>query len=119
MGFIPVVLTLSAAIILFFMAVNNSLKSKKIQIQEFQFQMLEGLKAFDLSFLPNQEIIPANISEIYQKVKKNLQEDQFVAFDKKVRKPYQQVKLLKSQYNQLISKKPYSYVAKLMGHQPY
>lgn len=119
MGFIPVILTMSAAIILFIMAVNNSLKSKKIQIREFQFQMLEGLKAFDLTFMPNKEIMPDNLSKIYQKVKKSLKEDQLVAFDKKVRKPYQQVKLLKSQYNQLISKKPYSFVAKLLGYQPY
>ncbi|WP_245889615.1 hypothetical protein [Cecembia rubra] len=101
------------------MAVNNSLKSKKIQIQDFQFKMIEGLKEFDDSLKSNEAIKPDYISEIYQRVKKNLQEDDFEAFENKVRRPYQQIKLLKSQFNKLISKKPYSFVATLMGHKPY
>ncbi|WP_242617468.1 hypothetical protein [Cecembia calidifontis] len=101
------------------MAVNNSLKSKKIQIQDNQFKMMEGLRAFSQSSISNEEIKQDRISKLYQNVKKSIQEDQLDAFDKKVRKPYQQVKLLKSEYNRLISKKPYSFVAKIMGHKPY
>ena len=118
MGFIPVILNMSAAILLFILAVHNSLKSKKSQMEELRFSMEEGIKALtkDLSGMNMKDT--DELSEIFHTAKSALEESHQEAFHLKVRKPYQQIKLLKSQYNQLIARKPYSFVAKIMGHQP-
>lgn len=119
MGFIPIILTMSAAIILFVMAVHNSLKSKKSQILELQMKMSDGIKS--LTHMSTEEAMTDSqkFSKIFQDAKSSINESQEEEFHQKVRKPYQQIKLIKSQYNQLIRRKPYSYVAKIMGHQPF
>jgi hypothetical protein len=109
---------MSAAIILFIMAVHNSLKSKKSQIQELQSLMIEEIKALTGVNADENVADSEKLSKKFQQAKSAIKEPQKEEFDKKVRKPYQQIKLIKSQYNQLISKKPYSFVAKMMGHQP-
>jgi hypothetical protein len=118
MGFIPIILTLSAAIILFIMAVNNSLKIKKTQIQGIQSEMIKGFSEFDsdlnISSLTNWD----KVKEKYMELKKKHESGELSGFDETLKKPFQQAKILKSQYNGLISKKPYSFVAKLMGHRP-
>ncbi|MGY6741144.1 MAG: hypothetical protein ACXIUQ_00300 [Cecembia sp.] len=118
MGFIPIILTVSAAIILFIMAVHNSMKSKKSQIEGLQLSMEEGIKTLikDLSNFKLED--PKKLSETFQLAKNALEEDQKEDFHVKVRMPYQKIKLIKAQYNKLISRKPYSFVAKMMGHEP-
>ncbi|WP_291782249.1 hypothetical protein, partial [Cecembia sp.] len=109
----------SAAIILFIMAVHNSLKSKKSQIQELQLLMSEGIKTLTDISINEMPSDTQKLSEKFQLAKISITESQEEEFHQKVRKPYQQIKLIKSQYNQLIARKPYSFVAKIMGHQPF
>jgi hypothetical protein len=118
MGFIPIILTLSAAIILFFMAVNNSLKLKKSQIQEIQSEMIKGFSKFDSDFNISSGTDWDKVTEKYLELKKKHESGELTDFDKVFKKPFQQAKILKSQYNTLISKKPYSFVANMMGHKP-
>lgn len=118
MGFIPILLTLSAAIILFIMAVHNAMKSKKSQIENLAELMVKGLQGFSDNQISNDNTSSEDLSKIFQSVKKGVKSNDETRFDLEVRKPYQQMKLLKSQYNQLLAKKPYSYVAQIMGHRP-
>lgn len=118
MGFIPIILTVSAAIILFIMAVHNSMKSKKSQIEGLQLSMVEGIKTLTKDFSNITLEDPKKLSETFQLAKNALEENQKEDFHVKVRMPYQKIKLIKAQYNKLISKKPYSFVAKMMGHDP-
>ena len=118
MGFIPIILTVSAAIILFFMAVHNYLNLKKSQIQGLQSEMINGFSGFD----PDFKISPVSdwdwVTKKYMELKKKHESDPKSGFDETLKKPFQQAKVLKAQYNKLISKKPYSFVALVMGHKP-
>jgi hypothetical protein len=58
------------------------------------------------------------VTEKYLELKKKNESDVLTDFDKVLKKPFQQAKILKSQYNSLISEKPYSFVANMMGHKP-
>jgi len=118
MGFIPIILTLSAAIILFFMAVNNYLKFKKTQIQGLHSEMIKSFSDFDSDLNISSLTDWDKVSEKYMELKKKQESDALSDFDEKLKKPFQQAKILKSQYNSLISKKPYSFVANMMGHKP-
>ncbi|MFD2203237.1 hypothetical protein [Shivajiella indica] len=101
------------------MAVNNSLNLKKNQIQVLKAEMIKGFSKFD-SDLSNSK--PKDwdwVATKYQELKKEYESDSKAIFEETLKKPYQQIKILKAQYNNLINKKPYSFVAKLMGHEPY
>ena len=52
----------------------------------------------------------------YLDAKSNLKTEELNLFDKEVRKPFQQAKLIQSQHNLFIAKKPYSFVARLFGY---
>jgi hypothetical protein len=116
MGFIPIILTLSAAIILFFMAVHNYLNLKKSQIQGLQSEMIKGFSGFDSDLKVSSVTDWDWVAKKYLELKKKHALDPNADFDKTLKKPFQQAKILKSQYNKLISKKPYSFVAQVMGH---
>ena len=119
MGYIPLIIILAALVALFFMVVNNTLNSKKTAILNYQDSIIEGLsklgnqinadRTLDLKTL---ELIESE----FRKAKTNLNEKNQVTFEKEVRLPYQSLKIIKAQYNKLIGKKPYSFVATLMGH---
>ncbi|EOZ96958.1 hypothetical protein A33Q_1876 [Indibacter alkaliphilus LW1] len=110
---------MSAAIFLFFMTVNHSMNTKKARIQALLKEMLVALNEMNLS---DQKVVNIdsphlqNLKTIYIQAKTELQVDQQAKFKNNVSEPYKGIKLIVSQYNKLVKKKPYSYVAKLMGH---
>lgn len=120
MGFIPIIATLSAAIILFFLTVNISLNSKKEKIINLQKEILEALKKLGLlesEFDENQMSQLLQLRTIFNNAKVKLEKEKTDEFVHSVQNPYRSLKLVLLQYNNTISKKPYSFVAKLMGHQ--
>ena len=116
MGFIPIILTLSGAITLFFIAVHNSLKSKKTQIIGLQADMIKAFSQLDLENKISTIGDWNSITKKYLELKKKQESDPIPGFDETFTKLFHQAKILKSQYNNLIGKKPYSFVAQLMGH---
>jgi hypothetical protein len=119
MGYIPLIIILAAVVTLFFLVVNNTINSKKKAIIQYQNSIIEGLSKLGnhLNATPSTDMKTFGLIEVeYQKTKANLGEKNQKTFDKEVKLPYQALKLTKSQYNKLISKKPYSFVAGLMGH---
>ncbi|MBW3469659.1 hypothetical protein [Arthrospiribacter ruber] len=120
MGFIPIIATLSAAIFLFFMTVNYSLNAKKEKMLRLQKQILEALASLGLLGNPDQNLSSEQLialKSIFQVAKSKLQKDNATHFSTKVQEPYRELKITLLQYNNIISKKPYSFVAKAMGHQ--
>lgn len=120
MGFIPIIATLSAAIFLFFMTVNYSLNTKKEKMLRLQKQILEALASLGLLGNPDQNLSNEQLialKSIFQVAKSKLQKENSVQFSVKVQEPYRELKITLLQYNNIISKKPYSFVAKVMGHQ--
>lgn len=120
MGFIPIILTMSAAIFLFFMAVNNAIKTKLKQIIELQEIMIAGMTKINPAITVSPGInssVLTGIEKEYQHVKEAISDDNRELFEYNIKSPYANLKLIISQYNKLIGKKPYSFVAKLMGHQ--
>lgn len=120
MGFIPIILTMSAAIFLFFMAVNNAIKTKLKQIIELQAMMIAGLTKINPAITISTGITSsalAGIEKEYQRVKRDISAENKDLFEKSIKSPYANLKLIISQHNKLIERKPYSFVAQLMGHQ--
>lgn len=115
MGFIPIFITLGAAVLLFILVVRQSIQSKKSQFKEFCAQTWLGLQTFQTE----KEEIPSfeEIKKSYLEIKPMVKPDREVYFNQEVRKPYQQAKLVQAQYNKLIVKKPYSFISKLFGYQ--
>lgn len=121
MGFIPIILTLSAAITLFILAVHNALKSKKSQVFKAQEAFSNGLTKLNykpqFSFgLENNNLIEMEMA--YKTAKSNQKPETQEQFDKEIKSPYQAFRMTILQYNKLIKKKPYSFVANITGHQP-
>jgi hypothetical protein len=117
MGFVPIILTVSAAIFLFMMAVHHSLKSKKNQIYTLREVMKAGLDEFQINNFHFENNDLEELSKAFKVAKESLNGKEDKKFDELVRRPFREIKLISAQYNQLISRKPYSFVANLMGHQ--
>lgn len=119
MGYIPLIIILAAVVALFFMVVDNTLNSKKKAILQYQHLIFEGLSKFGTEVKAEPKIDPETFGLLeveYKKTKSGLFEKNQTTFDTEVKVPLQQLKLTKSQYNKLIGKRPYSFVASLMGH---
>ncbi len=122
MGFIPIITTLSAAIILFFLTVNYSLNSKKNKVINLQKEILQALSKLEL--LENQfEVNELNklldLQTIFKNAKAKVDKDKADEFITSVQTPYRALKLTLIQYNNTIAKNPYTFVAKLMGHHQF
>lgn len=119
MGFIPIILTLSGASMLFFMVVNFTLKTKQKQLMEFHKTVGDALKKYGFSnqikFAFNSEAFVA-LDVAYLQTKRGLDKERIMGFDLEVRKNYQSLKLLKAQYNKTVKTKPYHWIANLMGY---
>lgn len=119
MGFIPIILTMSGAILLFFMAVNQSFLAKKSMILKLQQGLLERLGNFGKEYaaMPdNTAVVLDHIDSGFQNLKNHFAGKEDVRFETEVKGPYRDLKVTIDQYNRLVKKKPYSFVAKLMGH---
>jgi hypothetical protein len=119
MGYIPLIIILGAVVALFFMVVNNTLNSKKKAIIHYQNLIIEGLSKFGNQVKTEPNIDPKTFGLIegaYKKTKSGLEDKSKNTFESEVKVPFQSLKLTKAQYNKLIGKRPYSFVASLMGH---
>lgn len=119
MGFLPIIITLAGFIGLFFLVVNQSIISKKKAILNIQGELLKGLEKFGFDLKKESGLTHQNfqmIDQEYQKAKSELNPQNQKSFEVSIKPEYQLLKITVSQYNKLIKKRPYSFVAKSMGH---
>ncbi|MFD2036750.1 hypothetical protein ACFSKL_18240 [Belliella marina] len=117
MGFIPIILTLSGAIMLFLMVVYQSLQSKKKQFEIRCKETWSGMAKINPEILeatPNFE----KIQSTYKTIKSELRDDQLGLYNTEIKRPLQEAKLIRIHFNNLISKKPYSFVVRIFNIQP-
>lgn len=107
MGYIPLFLTMGGACLLFFLTVKNSLLKKLNLQKELGLQL--SLAVPELTLGPGDHTNPDLLIEKL----KNLT----LSLDKKEEalKLLRQMKVNRKQYNDLIKKAPYNWVAKLGG----
>ena len=110
MGFIPIFLTMGSAIILFFLTVKNTLQ-RKINLQKELLFKLKELNP-ELGSILGKKQSPEELISVLkeEKLKKNLATEALGLV--------KEMKINRHQYNQLIAKAPYNWVAKLANFQP-
>jgi hypothetical protein len=110
MGYIPLFLTIAGVCLLFFLTVKNTLQNK-LNLQKELFSKL-AVSHPELGLKTGGTADPEGILKEW---KKN---------DNPKKIPYEsleiirQLKVNRMQFNQLIQKAPYNWVAKLSGYQP-
>ncbi|MCL6260967.1 hypothetical protein M3O96_17820 [Aquiflexum sp. TKW24L] len=121
MGYLPIIITLSGFIGLFFLVVNQSMIAKKkaiLQILQALFDSLGKSGSTPQNPIDLQAKTIHYIDGEYLRAKSTLNGKTQSSFEKEIRPVYQSLKVTISQYNKLIGKRPYSFVAKVMGHKP-
>lgn len=121
MGFIPIFITLGGFVFLFVMLVHQNLKQKKNKIKHelaiisSKFKSIPNLDKNSLAGLDGHTIEEAiNILKTLVAMGNSI-ELQSQASD--IRKRLGEAKRIRYEYNKLIDTKPYSFAAKLTGHQ--
>ncbi len=109
MGFIPLFLTMGGALVLFFLTVKNTLQ-RKVNLQK---ELLFKLKELNPE-LGHNLIDKENPQELKAAIKSENLKKELATTAKDLLK---EIKINRHQYNQLISKAPYKWVAKLFGFQ--
>lgn len=115
MGFIPIFITLGGSVLLFILVVRQGIKSKRSQFSQFCTETWAGLQSIKSEGNKSKPDFE-ELRKIYLEVKSKLKTEELTQFDNQVRKPFQQAKLIQSQHNLFIAKKPYSFVARLFGY---
>ncbi|GMQ29837.1 hypothetical protein [Algoriphagus confluentis] len=110
MGFIPLFLTMGGALLLFFLTVKTTMQ-RKLNLQTDLLDRLAEAHP-DLGLEKNQIPEPSLIMEKWKKAGS----DQKIS-DSSLRL-IRELKVNRHQYNQLIKKAPYNWVAKLSGFRP-
>ena len=110
MGFIPLFLTVGGACLLFFLTVKNTMQRKL----NLQHDLLSNLSLENPKIgLILGEIVDPDI--VLESLKKLNSEN---TVSKKSMDTIKQLKINKYQYNALIKKAPYNWIAKIAGFQP-
>jgi hypothetical protein len=119
MGFIPIIVTLGGACLLFIIVVGNYLSARRKQIEQLRVNIMDGLKQLSLpdNILSIDALEISSVDKIIQEAKQNLSAENKDDFKNVVLPYYKSLQVLRMQYNQLIIKKPYSFVAKIRGFQ--
>lgn len=107
MGFIPILVTLGGFLLLFILVVNQSIKTKKEQYKAALSELAKTLNMENLSASPSVEELEQQLSGLSGPTDPRAKSSKILLG---------RAKLLRHQYNRLISTKPYSFVAKLAGH---
>ncbi len=107
MGFIPIFLTMGGACLLFFLTVRNTMQRKWNRHHEL-FQELKSDNK-----LPASVMNSGSIDELVKAIK-GLDEQNSTSRSKAV---LRELKVNRMQFNQLIKKAPYNWVAKISGFQ--
>lgn len=109
MGFIPIFLTMGGAILLFFLTVKNTLQ-RKFNLQKELLFKLKSLNP-ELGLLIGETQKPEELISLL----KNKELTKSLAT--KASDLIREMKINRHQYNQLIKKGPYNWVAKISGFQ--
>lgn len=109
MGFIPLFLTVGGACLLFFLTVKNTMQ-RKLNLQR------EILSNLSLEH-PEIGLILGEISDPETVLEKLKQMNSKEKVSKKSLETIRQLRVNKYQYNNLIKKAPYNWVAKIAGFQ--
>ncbi|MCM0041283.1 MAG: hypothetical protein NBV61_00810 [Algoriphagus sp.] len=110
MGFIPLFLTASAACMLFFLTVRNSLRSKLILQKNLVAQL--ALAHPELGVPPGKLLDPKEI----QRILKNCAAEKSIP--QSSRETLRALKVNQHQFNALIKRAPYNWVATFGGFKP-
>lgn len=110
MGYIPLFLTIGGACLLFFLTVRNTML-RKLSLQKELFSKLALAH-------PELGLILGQISDPDQILKKWKSEVPSQEISSEALELIRELKVNKFQYNQLIKKAPYNWVAKISGLQP-
>ena len=110
MGYIPLFLTVSAACMLFFLTVRNSMRAKLILQQNLLNQL--ALSHPELGIIPGKLIGPEEIQRIWKSegAQKTIPQSSIEAL--------RAMKVNQYQFNALIKKAPYNWVAAFGGFKP-
>lgn len=121
MGYIPFFLTLGGFIMLFIMVVNSTFKSKKNRLNQLSEQALAIMGKFgwqEKEALAGKNALVSVAVQSFQENKEVFLKSNPEIFEKELIPIMKSLKLSKASYNQLVAEKPYSFIAKIMGHQP-
>ncbi len=110
MGFIPIFLTMGGACLLFFLTVRTTMQ-RKLNLQRELTSNL-GLNHPELGIILGEIADPELISEKWNKINSGKK------LPKKSIEMLRSLKINRLQYNQLIKKAPYNWVAKISGYSP-
>lgn len=110
MGFIPIFLTMGGACLLFFLTVRTTMQ-RKLNLQRELTSKL-GLNHPELEIILGEIADPDLITEKWKKIHSDKK------IPKKSIETLRSLKINRLQYNQLIKKAPYNWVAKISGYSP-
>lgn len=110
MGFIPLFITAGGACLLFFLTVRNNLLRKINRQKELSANL--NLSSPELGLAPGEIVQP---DEILEKLKN---QNHSIEITKEIADIIRELKINRYQYNNLIKKAPYNWVAKIGGFQP-
>src|SRR5690554_122401 len=120
MGFLPIFLYLAGFILLFMLVVTNSFKSKKAQYTQALEELHEHLSAFDPDGAHpadlEGEFSLRDLEKRYSSLRSTISGDQLSVLEESVKPMLGKAKLRLHWYNRLVQKKPYSFVAGIMGY---
>lgn len=108
MGFIPIFITLGGACLLFFLTVRNSMQRKLNKHHELLQEL--RLKSELTSWIEES----STLNDFFEKLKSK---DEKLKISKKELSIIRELKVNRVQYNNLIKKAPYNWVAKISGLQ--
>lgn len=110
MGFIPLFITAGGACLLFFLTVRNSLLRKLNRQKELTATL--NLASPELGLSPSELAKP---EEVLEKLKNQKSSKEIT---KGIADIIREMKINQYQYNNLIKKAPYNWIAKIGGFQP-
>jgi len=122
MGYLPLFLTFGGFIMLFMMVVSSTFSNKKkrlIQLSEQALSIMHGLdQSTPVQGASNKQTVKQAIQDFQAKKEAFLKSNPEV-MEKELLPTMKNLKMAKAGYNQLLAEKPYSFIGKLMGHQPF
>lgn len=122
MGYLPIFLYLASFIFLFVLVINNSLKSKKSRYYQSLDTLIDRLKSLEKKAPANQTALEnkdlEEIEQYYYALKSTADPDLLNRLNGTIKPDLARAKMQLYWYNNLVRQRPYSFVAKIMGHHP-
>lgn len=121
MGYLPLFLTFGGFIMLFMMVVSSTFSNKKkrlLQLSEQALSIMHGLdQSIQVQGAGSKQAVEQAIQG-FQAKKEDFLKSNPEVMEKELLPTMKNLKMAKAGYNQLLAEKPYSFIGKLMGHQP-